>query len=140
MGLATEGLTLDVYDSLGDSVLGLEKNGFPVMTRFSWLRVIALVAVTLPGFAGPILGLAYPPLGAWPFSLAAGAGLVLLAAVGADTLDRSPFPFLAAPIALVFVAWGILRSAILCTLRGGIEWRGTFYPIAELQSLQRVTM
>ena len=127
-----------VEDRSTDAILGLEKNGFPVFASFSWLRVVALVAVTFLGLAGPIVGLAHPALGAWPFPLAAAGALILLAVVGADALDRSPFSIFAAPIAQVFVTWGILRSAILCTWRGGIEWRGTFYPIDTLRQLQRV--
>lgn len=81
-GFATEGIGMDVYDSRGDAVRGLEKNGFPVMAGFRWVHVLAGAATWLLGVAGPIVGLVQPGLGAWPFSLAAIGAMVLLAVVG----------------------------------------------------------
>ncbi len=138
--LATDGLAVDIYESLGDAVRGLEKNGFPVMAQFSWLRVLGAGGVGVLACAGPLVGLAWPALGAWPLSLAVLGAMVGWAAVGADALDRSPWPFLAAPVAQLFLVWGVLRSAILCTRRGGVEWRGTRYPLDDLRDGQRLEM
>ncbi|MFB6350523.1 MAG: glycosyltransferase family 2 protein [Bradymonadaceae bacterium] len=139
-GLAGDGLALDVYDSFGDALAGFEKNAFPIMAGYSWLRVLVGLAVCLVGVAGPIIGLVWLGLGAWPFSLAAVGALVALALVGADVLERSPWPFLVTPVAQLCLVYGVLRSAILCTSRGAVERRGTRYPLEKLRQLQRVEM
>jgi hypothetical protein len=40
--------------------------------------------------------------------------------------------FFFAPCALV-EAWAFFRSTMLTILRGGVVWRGTFYPLADLR-------
>jgi hypothetical protein len=30
-------------------------------------------------------------------------------------------------------AWAFFRSTMLTILRGGVVWRGTFYPLADLR-------
>jgi len=139
-GLAGDGLAMDVYDSFSDAVAGFEKNAFPIMAGYSWLRVVTGVAVCVACVCGPIVGVVRPDLGAWPFSMAAVGGLAMLAVVGADRLGRSIGSFLATPIAQLILAYGIVRSAVVCTLQGGIEWRGTSYPLEELRRMRRVEL
>ena len=42
------------------------------------------------------------------------------------------------PIGAVFVSLIMLRSAWKCFRNGGIDWRGTHYPVDELRRGQRV--
>lgn len=37
------------------------------------------------------------------------------------------------PVAAALVLWAMLRSMAVTLLRGGVEWRGTFYPLSELR-------
>jgi hypothetical protein len=37
------------------------------------------------------------------------------------------------PVAACLVLYAILRSMILTLIRGGVVWRGTLYPLAELR-------
>jgi tellurite resistance protein TehA-like permease len=37
------------------------------------------------------------------------------------------------PVAACLVLYAILRSMILTIVRGGVVWRGTLYPLAELR-------
>jgi glycosyltransferase involved in cell wall biosynthesis len=37
------------------------------------------------------------------------------------------------PVALLLVLYAMLRSMILTLIRGGVVWRGTFYPLRELR-------
>jgi glycosyltransferase involved in cell wall biosynthesis len=41
--------------------------------------------------------------------------------------------FLTFPIAAAVLIYALLRSVVVTLLRGGIRWRGTFYPLAELR-------
>jgi glycosyltransferase involved in cell wall biosynthesis len=41
--------------------------------------------------------------------------------------------FLTFPIAAALLIYALLRSVLVTLLRGGIRWRGTFYPLAELR-------
>ena len=34
----------------------------------------------------------------------------------------------------VALAFAVLRSVVLTMARGGVRWRGTFYPLAELKA------
>lgn len=45
----------------------------------------------------------------------------------------SPAYFLTFPIAAALLIYALLRSVVVTLLRGGIRWRGTFYPLSELR-------
>lgn len=48
-------------------------------------------------------------------------------------LDLSPIYALTHPIGALIFAWMLVRSTIVTLRQGGIEWRGTFYPLEELR-------
>jgi glycosyltransferase involved in cell wall biosynthesis len=109
----------------------LEKNAF-AGTRFSvtmtLLSVLSLLLHALIPFAALTVG---------PWGIAAAVSMYVGVAMG-FTANRklnglSPwFAALFAPCALV-MAWAILRSMVLTLARGGVVWRGTLYPLAELK-------
>jgi len=45
----------------------------------------------------------------------------------------SPLYGLTHPIGASIFAWIIARSTVVTLARGGVVWRGTFYPIEELR-------
>jgi hypothetical protein len=47
------------------------------------------------------------------------------------------WPALLWPIGEVLLIVGVLRSTWLAVLRGGVTWRGTFYPLEELEAGRR---
>jgi cellulose synthase/poly-beta-1,6-N-acetylglucosamine synthase-like glycosyltransferase len=112
-------------------VANLEKNGFAAF-RFSLpLVLITLVAmclqVALP-VAAVFLG--------WP-GVAAVVAMHIGIAIGYGANRKvnsiSPaFAVLYAP-SLALLCWAFARSTILTLRRGGVSWRGTFYPLAELK-------
>jgi hypothetical protein len=60
--------------------------------------------------------------------------LPLIVAGGATRQARTPVLFAVTyPIGALLFAWMLLRSMIVTLWRGGIEWRGTFYPLEELK-------
>ena len=81
----------------------------------------------------PIAGLFFP----WPIRSAALLSLAMIALhyrlAGRYFSGLSLFWALTLPVAAVLVLYAMLRSMILTVARGGIVWRGTFYPLADLR-------
>ena len=121
------------YRTLGELARGFRKNAFAGL-EYSTLMVLGAIAGNLA-------------LGVWPFVavwltggaerwLYATAGIAQVIAYAGPLLARRERLWLAAlyPAAAVLFV-GILLAAVGRTLRrGGIEWRGTFYPLAALRS------
>ena len=120
----------------------LTKNIFATF-RFSSLNMLlAVFAVALLCFA-PLAGLFL----AWPIRAASILSLVMVCAAFwiaghyyNPKRDRiasdSDIPFiycLTFPIGAALVLYAMLRSWIVTVVRGGIVWRGTFYPLSELR-------
>ncbi len=114
-------------------ITGLEKNGF-AGSDYSLPRV--LYGVTILTFLGvvPVLGLALAPAwikpvyAAW---LASGVGMLAAAAPP----DRSRLAIgLSYPLMCLALGYAVARSTFLTIARGGIYWRGTFYPLARLRA------
>ena len=113
-------------------VNNLTKNFFALMS-FQWARAL-----------GSALALAYlnllPFLGIWlaqgwarlPYAVA----LVSLFAIYVGMSSRSDVPAYYFPLHAVGAAlfvYIMLRSMIVTLVRGGVVWRGTFYPLEELK-------
>jgi glycosyl transferase family 2 len=120
------------------SVLGLVKNAF-AGTEYRPLVAAAAAAVILAFGLLPALlaGLALA-LGAWPaagLSLAALLlTLVLHGLVARETAEASGLEGLCFPLMATLLAAVLLWSAAVAGWRGGVRWRGTFYPLADLRA------
>lgn len=128
------------YDSLGEMVRGLEKNGFAAIGRFSYLRVAAYTALWLFVFFGPVVGLTRPVPAVVVLSAAVLALHPLVSVAAAVALDRRPGPFSIRIVGEWIMIYVLLRSAYMCWRRGGICWRGTTYPVDRLRAQQRVRL
>jgi glycosyltransferase involved in cell wall biosynthesis len=113
-------------------VNNLTKNFFAVLS-FQWWRTVA----TIVGLGFLNLG---PFLGVWlahgwarvPYFVA----LASLFAIYCGMSFRSPIPpyyFFLHPISTSLFIYILLRSMVLTLWNGGIEWRGTKYPLEELR-------
>ena len=95
---------------LGGQVLGLLMLGvFPWLTLpfvHGWARAFAVVSVVISFTCHAVV------------SVSAGA---------------SPLYGLTEPIGALIFSWMLLRSAFLTLWHGGVSWRGTFYPLADLR-------
>jgi len=114
-------------------IRGLEKNAFAGAGYSLFKGIGGALALAVIG-VGPIVGLA---LADWPWSLPFWVwGGVVVSAYGysAFRLDASPLIGLTAPLVAPALAFAVLRSVVLTQVRGGVRWRGTFYPLAELKA------
>lgn len=131
-------IELEWYGSIGEMARGLEKNLFAAVGGFSIARTAAIAVSTFAVALGPLVALAAGPvparvLGAAAIALHAGGAFLLRARTG-----KPLAPFLLMPVGAIVLAILLLRSAWRCLGRGGIVWRGTFYPLAALRAGRRV--
>lgn len=117
----------------------LTKNVFAAFRYRIGLIVAGTVATAITcllPFAGLVLGLGWDRAWLWP-SLASLAALAALYwryrefadPSGAATMLR----LLAFPAAALVFIYAMVRSTVLTLMRGGVVWRGTFYPLRELR-------
>jgi glycosyltransferase involved in cell wall biosynthesis len=113
-------------------VNNLTKNFFALLS-FQWWRALlscfSLVYLNLVPFLGVWLAHGWAKV---PYAVA----LLCMFGIYAGMSTKSsiaPYYFLLHPISTTLFAYTVLRSAALTLSRGGIVWRGTFYPLEELR-------
>ncbi len=132
--IAARDLTVDWGGTPARLLRDVEKNMFAVLRYRTWLALplgaagLALVAATwtAPSWGGT-------------------AGVVALGAFFATALPTTelarrngwaPIPGLLAPFGRCVLPLALLRSTLRTLWRGGVHWRGTFYPLAMLRGGQ----
>lgn len=113
-------------------VRNLTKNIFAVF-RFKPLMLLG-ACVALSAFClGPLLGL----LGPLPVRIAGLIAIVCMLALYRYSERRSTdiraAYIVVFPVAACMLVYALLRSMVVTLARGGVVWRGTFYPLAELR-------
>jgi glycosyltransferase involved in cell wall biosynthesis len=113
-------------------VHNLTKNIFATF-RFRILLLLAAWLGLLIVCFTPLAGLFAP----WPVraaSLVSIAMIALLYRLASRYYNRiHPAYALTFPLGITLVLYAMLRSTFLTLLRGGVVWRGTFYPLRELR-------
>lgn len=113
---------------------GLEKNLF-AGAEYSIARLLAYTGAVILMWCGPV---AIAILGSGPAAfvpLAAQVAAVALTALsGAPRLGRSALVVGALqPLSMLLMTGAFWNSAIRTLAQGGVRWRGTFYPLADLR-------
>ncbi len=128
------------YPSLRAMFKGLEKNFFGVLAFYSIPRMIGIIVLAWAYALAPLVAILYSLK--IPFLLIVGliAYLFLIAgAFGIKILFKQKLlPLLLVQVGYILISLMLLRSGIMCILRGGIIWRGTTYPLDELRAGHRV--
>lgn len=126
-------VTVEWYRSLGELVDGLMKNMFAGMEY----RVSSVIAATLAALVMHI----WPWVGVWVTGgwPQAGYAVTILMMVGSFGVAMAPFGVkfrhgLLLPLTISVLVYIQCRSAALALWRGGIVWRGTFYPLRQLKT------
>jgi len=131
---------LPSYASFAEFLRGVEKNG---ATFAGTPFVVVALGMAVAGLVeySPLLALAIGLVTGTPWLAALGGVTTLLATtanVAALYVNTGTFlPALLWPFGWLGLAWGVTRSAWLVHRRGGVIWRDTFYPTAELLEGQR---
>jgi cellulose synthase/poly-beta-1,6-N-acetylglucosamine synthase-like glycosyltransferase len=125
-------LRVEWYASVKELIGGLEKNTFAGLDyRLSLL--IGGTVFCLLAFVWPFAGL-FLTTGATRILNAAAVGLLFLVyldcALAYGVKARYGFGLAPATLLFIYILW---RAALMIFLHGGIDWRGTHYPLAELK-------
>ncbi|MGQ0552698.1 MAG: glycosyltransferase family 2 protein [Planctomycetota bacterium] len=119
------------YRSVPEMVRGIEKGIFGYGARCEPWRAFVGAALLLALELAPWLMLLHGHL-AWLGAVALAAGL-LTVALGERWMGRRLLPVLLMPLGGLVMIWAILRAGYLGGRRGGVLWRGTFYPSSLLR-------
>ena len=133
----SECLGVEWYPSMGELIRGLEKNLFAGAQYQYWRALLGIIGILFVAVA-PWLSIFS---GNWLLSLTAvvafsGYWLAWISgdkAQGVGWLER-----LISPLLLFVIAWALARSTFITWRQGGIQWRETFYSLADLRRGQRL--
>lgn len=121
------------YDSVGEMIRGLTKNAYAGMDYRFWLPPLAALGIALL-YVWPFVALFLTTGPAWWCYLVT---VLVTALLGCDQTRFSGGRWwhgLFLPLGMVVLAFITLRSQFVTHRTGGITWRGTHYPLAELKA------
>jgi hypothetical protein len=110
----------------------LTKNGFAIF-GYAAGQTLASVAMILLLLAWPAAGLLVGPWGPRLLCAYALASMVWVVRTLRPVPQGSPLYGLAFPAAGLIMSYTILRSMVRTYRQGGVIWRGTLYPLADLR-------
>ncbi len=119
-------------DGLGNMVRGLTKNLF-AGCGYRVSMTLGAIALALVMSVAPFLGLAFAS--GWARALA-GVAVAAILGVHAAVIWKtpaSPLYALTHPLGALIFCYTMARSAAITLWHGGVVWRDTFYPLAELK-------
>ncbi len=125
-------IEVEWYGSWREVRDGLMKNLF-AGSGYSVLGTIAGSAAQLALLGGPLLALPFGSTLAHALNATSCAVLLALGAVCAPQLGTRRWAGALLPAFALFGAWLMWRSMLLALVRGGIDWRGTRYPLEQLR-------
>jgi glycosyltransferase involved in cell wall biosynthesis len=113
-------------------VRGVEKNAFPA-ARYNLLLGLVAPWIQLALAWAPLIGLLLP--GATPkiAALAAWAGVFLCYREAARNVSIKVWQAILMPVGVTLFLYSFVRSMVVTLKQGGVIWRGTFYPLADLR-------
>jgi hypothetical protein len=113
-------------------VQNLTKNFFAIMS-FQWPRVLlscfALAFLNLMPFLGVLVAQEWARL---PYAVALASMFLIYVGMSWKS-SIPPYYFFLHPVSTTLFVYTMLRSMLLTLGRGGVVWRGTFYPLEELR-------
>jgi len=113
-------------------VRNLTKNFFAVMSFQSWRAIgfcVAAAFLNIMPFAGVFLANGWARI---PYAVALACLFFLYFGMSLFS-DVRPWYFLLHPVSTLLFIYTMLRSMFFALRKGGVEWRGTVYPLDELR-------
>ncbi|MEB1807325.1 MAG: glycosyltransferase family 2 protein [Bacillaceae bacterium] len=130
---ALEHLEVEWYATLKGALIGLEKNAFAGLYYRYTMVVFAILGVFISQLL-PFLAVFFTTGLTRIVYLFTIVLLFLLYHRTANVMAKNALKyFLVFPISALLFIYCIIRATILTTVRGGIIWRGTHYPLAALR-------
>lgn len=127
------------YRSLGEMAIGSERATFTVFGNFSAVRLFVMSLISFALEMSPFFALL---VGNIPYIRLLGLtmiAVVLVISISVNRwMNRAILPALFLPIGITIMTICNIRTAILGAKRGGIIWRGTFYPTELLKKGRRL--
>jgi hypothetical protein len=120
------------HNGVREVIRGVTKNLFAAC-RYNAFIALGGMALTLLMSVLPFVGIVLATGGARAFAGIAAAAAVLIHTAMIWPTEVSPFYAFTHPLGALLFCWMLARSAILTLWRGGVVWRGTFYPLKELR-------
>lgn len=126
-------LSVEWYHSLGEMIPAFEKNMFAGV-EYSILLSLAGGLAQLAAGVVPIVALGFTS-GPTQLVLAVQVGLSLAVfAALARSIKSRPAVALIYPVVVLLFVYILWRTMVVNLVSGGIQWRGTFYPLRELKA------
>jgi glycosyltransferase involved in cell wall biosynthesis len=113
-------------------IRGVEKNAFASL-GYRLVPTIGGVLVQLALAWGPVLGWLVPGVAAKVATLAAWIGVGISYTIASRDVPIRPWHAVLMPVGGILFGYAILRSAALTLAKGGVDWRGTHYPLEDLR-------
>lgn len=125
-------VSVEWYRTIGETIDGLMKNAFSVVQYNPLLMIAGGIFYLIVGL-GPVAALS---LGTGSLQFFGGLAVAMQLLVHLAVARQAGLPKRAVmlyPAIYVLFAWILFRALVLNLSQGGIVWRGTFYPLAELR-------
>lgn len=127
-------IEVEWYSSLGELFQGVEKNAFATL-GYSLPRTFGWIATALAVMVWPFVAILVSPKRTVALYLGAVTAQLTTFVVCNRFLGwRVIFHALGYPVCALLFIYALARSSLLAVARGGVYWRGTFYPLSLLKS------
>lgn len=137
---AIDGLRLTWYPSLSAMIRGLEKNAYLLSSQGNPLRFFGVILTMMVANIPWLTIVIHDSPVATASALIALSSFTLITIKMRLRLNLRPWLAPLAPIGLGLVGMCALWSGLQTLRKGGITWRGTFYPLDALIEGQRVKL
>src|ERR1700674_4691320 len=132
VGVAQDMIRVRWHSGVRNVIRGVTKNMFAAV-HYNPFFAAAAMMLSLMMSVLPFLGLAFASGWARVFAGIAACAAALIPAANIWSTDASPLYGVTHPLGALLFCWMIGRSAIATLWRGGVVWRGTFYPLEDLR-------
>lgn len=137
--IATRDISIIWYPSIKAMFKGVEKNLFGAAANYSLIRMGVIVALICAFALAPFAAImSFNVLPLFMLGIITYAFMVFGSLFMKEIFGQKFLPFFLAQFGLLIVSIMLLRSGIVCRLKGGIDWRGTEYKTEDLLAGQRL--